>query len=64
MGASCRFVAQQEAAPAAAWEGQRSAGRLSVFEKGQSKRIWGELYKVIDSSDVVVQVGNLLRRIH
>ena len=23
---------------------------------GQSKRIWGELYKVIDSSDVVVQV--------
>lgn len=27
-----------------------------MFEKGQSKRIWGELYKVIDSSDVVVQV--------
>ncbi|KAE9585206.1 putative nucleolar GTP-binding protein [Lupinus albus] len=26
-----------------------------MFEKGQSKRIWGELYKVIDSSDVVVQ---------
>ncbi|KAF9608784.1 hypothetical protein IFM89_011553 [Coptis chinensis] len=25
-----------------------------MFEKGQSKRIWGELYKVIDSSDVVV----------
>jgi nuclear GTP-binding protein len=29
---------------------------LRVFEKGQSKRIWGELWKVIDSSDVVVQV--------
>lgn len=29
---------------------------LSLFEKGQSKRIWGELYKVIDSSDVIVQV--------
>merc|ERR1712063_231380 len=29
---------------------------LSMFEKGQSKRIWGELYKVIDSSDVIVQV--------
>ncbi|KAH0719397.1 hypothetical protein KY285_015428 [Solanum tuberosum] len=28
----------------------------TMFEKGQSKRIWSELYKVIDSSDVVVQV--------
>jgi nuclear GTP-binding protein len=27
-----------------------------VFKKGQSKRIWNELYKVIDSSDVVVHV--------
>jgi nuclear GTP-binding protein len=27
-----------------------------VMKKGTSKRIWGELYKVIDSSDVVVQV--------
>merc|ERR1711871_105033 len=27
-----------------------------VFEKGQSKRIWNELYKVLDCSDVVVQV--------
>jgi len=32
------------------------ARRDPVFEKGQSKRIWGELYKVLDSSDVVVQV--------
>ncbi|KAG0199487.1 GTPase required for pre-60S ribosomal subunit nuclear export and maturation [Mortierella sp. GBA30] len=30
--------------------------RDSVFQKGQSKRIWGELYKVIDSSDVVIHV--------
>jgi nuclear GTP-binding protein len=30
--------------------------RDPIFEKGQSKRIWGELYKVIDSSDVVIQV--------
>lgn len=28
----------------------------AIFEKGQSKRIWGELYKVLDSSDVVIQV--------
>ncbi|KXZ54741.1 hypothetical protein GPECTOR_4g810 [Gonium pectorale] len=27
-----------------------------AYEKGQSKRIWGELYKVLDSSDVVIQV--------
>ncbi len=28
----------------------------SVFTKGQSKRIYGELYKVIDCSDVVLHV--------
>jgi len=27
-----------------------------IFSKGQSARIWNELYKVVDSSDVVVQV--------
>ncbi|CAG2190730.1 GNL2 [Mytilus edulis] len=27
-----------------------------IFRAGQSKRVWNELYKVIDSSDVVVQV--------
>ena len=27
-----------------------------IFSKGQSKRIWNELYKVIDSSDVIVHV--------
>jgi nuclear GTP-binding protein len=27
-----------------------------VLQRGQSKRIWSELYKVIDSSDVLVQV--------
>lgn len=28
----------------------------AIFNKGQSKRIWNELYKVIDSSDVVIHV--------
>ncbi|VFR01612.1 unnamed protein product [Cuscuta campestris] len=37
-------------------DGVRDAVRHTMFEKGQSKRIWGELYKVIDSSDIVVQV--------
>lgn len=36
--------------------GDRDAAREPMFEKGQSKRIWGELYKVLDSSDVVIQV--------
>lgn len=33
-------------------------GNLNMrgFDKGQSKRIWSELYKVIDTSDVVIQV--------
>ena len=44
---------------------QRAAGqalreahlqRQHVFAKGQSHRIWTELYKVLDSADVVVQV--------
>ncbi|KAG9307311.1 hypothetical protein G9A89_017139 [Geosiphon pyriformis] len=30
--------------------------RDSLFSKGQSKRIWSELYKVIDSSDVIIHV--------
>lgn len=34
----------------------KTAMRDPVFEKGQSRRIWGELYKVIDSSDVLLQV--------
>ncbi|NWY47706.1 NOG2 protein, partial [Sylvia atricapilla] len=36
--------------------GVRNEAQEEIFKKGQSKRIWGELYKVIDSSDVVVQV--------
>lgn len=40
-------------------DGFRDLVRHTMFEKGQSKRIWGELYKVIDSSDVVVQVSVL-----
>lgn len=39
--------------------GLRDLVRHTMFEKGQSKRIWGELYKVVDSSDVVVQVVTL-----
>ncbi|NXX71151.1 NOG2 protein, partial [Spizella passerina] len=36
--------------------GVRNEAQEEIFKKGQSRRIWGELYKVIDSSDVVVQV--------
>ena len=37
-------------------DGTRILVRNSVFEKGQSRRIWGELYKVLDCSDIVIQV--------
>lgn len=32
----------------------REAHRHSIFDKGTSRRIWEELYKVIDSSDVLI----------
>jgi nuclear GTP-binding protein len=34
----------------------RDMVRDPIFNKGLSKRIWEELYKVIDSSDVVIYV--------
>lgn len=37
-------------------DGEVSTAREPIFSKGQSKRIWNELYKVIDSSDVVIHV--------
>lgn len=33
-----------------------STAREAIFSKGQSKRIWNELYKVIDSADVILHV--------
>ncbi|CAK9807001.1 Nucleolar GTP-binding protein 2 [Anthophora quadrimaculata] len=36
--------------------GVRDAQRDWIMSAGQSKRIWNELYKVIDSSDVILQV--------
>ncbi|XP_071807460.1 uncharacterized protein [Asterias amurensis] len=37
-------------------DGVRPEVREWIFGAGQSKRIWNELYKVIDSSDILVQV--------
>ncbi|XP_014276081.1 nucleolar GTP-binding protein 2 [Halyomorpha halys] len=36
--------------------GEKTAQRDWIMSAGQSKRIWNELYKVIDSSDVVLMV--------
>ncbi|XP_011633232.1 nucleolar GTP-binding protein 2 [Pogonomyrmex barbatus] len=36
--------------------GVRDAQRDWIMSAGQSKRIWNELYKVIDSSDVILQI--------
>ena len=35
---------------------EKDEHRHSIFEKGLSKRIWEELYKVVDSSDVLIYV--------
>jgi nuclear GTP-binding protein len=35
---------------------EKDEARHAVFEKGLSKRIWEELYKVVDSSDVLIYV--------
>jgi len=37
-------------------EEMKDERKNDIFDKGTSKRIWGELYKVIDASDVIVQV--------
>ncbi len=37
-------------------QGSLNTAREPIFSKGKSKRIWNELYKVIDSSDVVIHV--------
>lgn len=37
-------------------DGTSQEAKEAIFNKGQSKRIWNELYKVIDSSDVIIHV--------
>lgn len=37
-------------------DGSQDIRSDDMFAKGQSKRIWGELYKVLDCSDVVIMV--------
>lgn len=51
-----RFEEAGGSAPDEADSGVRDAMRENVMGAGQSRRIWAELYKVVDSSDVVIQV--------
>jgi len=37
-------------------DGTQELNRNPLLNAGQSKRIWGELYRVLDSADVVIQV--------
>ncbi|CAL5224471.1 g7163 [Coccomyxa viridis] len=53
---SARYVKKQSEETSDLFEGEKKGTREKGFDKGQSKRIWGELYKVVDSSDVVIQV--------
>jgi nuclear GTP-binding protein len=51
-----RGMAEYEAGRTSILDGAADEARDAVFSKGQSRRIWGELYKVIDASDVLIQV--------
>lgn len=42
--------------PSDAYHPTTSTAREPIYAKGTSRRIWGELYKVLDSSDVVIHV--------
>ena len=42
--------------PLASFHPVRSLMSEPIYAKGTSRRIWGELYKVLDSSDVVIHV--------
>ena len=48
--------AEEQGGEAVPEETSLTTAREPIFSKGQSKRIWNELYKVIDSSDVVIHV--------
>ncbi|MCJ1471910.1 GTPase required for pre-60S ribosomal subunit nuclear export and maturation [Lambiella insularis] len=47
---------EEQVGEAVAEEATLTTAKEPIFSKGQSKRIWNELYKVIDSSDVVIHV--------
>ena len=47
---------EEQAGEAAPEDAVLSVATEPIFSKGKSKRIWNELYKVIDSSDVVIHV--------
>ena len=47
---------EEQTGEAAPEDAVLSTAKEPIFSKGQSKRIWNELYKVIDSSDVVIHV--------
>lgn len=35
---------------------ERKVNQNPLFRAGRSNRVWGEVYKVVDSSDVIIQV--------
>jgi hypothetical protein len=47
---------EDEVDPSDAYHPTTSTNREPIYAKGTSRRIWGELYKVLDSSDVVIHV--------
>mmetsp|Transcript_10125 Transcript_10125/g.22783 ORF Transcript_10125/g.22783 Transcript_10125/m.22783 type:complete len:670 (-) Transcript_10125:21-2030(-) len=54
-GSTLNTVTGQEREAAAEFESELKF-TAEVFKAGTSRRIWGELYKVVDSSDVIIEV--------
>ncbi len=48
--------ASASAGPSETYHPTVPLAREPIYAKGTSRRIWGELYKVLDSSDVVIHV--------
>ena len=58
---ACRYDVSKDLDLKRAAADSRPENKDIVFRAGHSRRIWAELYKVIDSSDIVIQVRMLPR---
>lgn len=52
----CRYDVSKDGNLKSAGDGVRDEGKDIVFRAGHSRRVWAELYKVIDSSDLIIMV--------
>lgn len=53
---TCILAEAADTDPSSIYHPTTSTAREPIYAKGTSRRIWGELYKVLDSSDVIIHV--------